>query len=61
MIKGLGSLPIAGAVWWAGASNSVLNSKKRSELLEQLNIEPSLPSALPPIGGNPIRVGIIGL
>ncbi len=60
MIKGLGGLPIVGAVWWAGASNSVMNSKKRSELLERLNIEPSLPSALPPLGGAPIRVGIIG-
>jgi len=56
----LGSLPIAGGIWWAGASNSLMSSKERSELLEQLNIDPSLPSALPSIGGEPIKVGIIG-
>ena len=60
MIKGLGGLPIAGAVWWAGASSSVFNTKERAQLLEQLNIEPSLPNMLPPVEGNPIRVGIIG-
>jgi len=60
VLKGLGSLPIAGGIWWAGASNSLMSSKERSELLEQLNIDPSLPSALPSIGGEPIKVGIIG-
>ena len=60
VLKGLGGLPIAGAIWWAGASNSVQSSKERTKLLEQLNIEPSLPNMLPPIGGAPIRVGIIG-
>ena len=60
VLKGLGSLPIAGGIWWAGASNSLMSSKERSELLEQLNIDPSLPSALPSIGGEPIKVGIVG-
>lgn len=60
VLKGLGSLPIAGGIWWAGATNSVLTSKERNEILEQLNIEPSLPSALPSIDGEPIRVGIVG-
>ncbi|MGI9532911.1 Gfo/Idh/MocA family protein [Lutimonas sp.] len=60
IIKGLGGLPIAGAIWWAGASSTVQSRKKRTELLEQLNIEPSLPNILPPIEGPPIRVGIIG-
>ncbi|MGB5362526.1 MAG: Gfo/Idh/MocA family oxidoreductase [Aureibaculum sp.] len=60
MIKGLGSLPILGSIWWAGAANSIMTSQKRSEILEQLNIEPTLPSAVPSIGGDPIRVGIIG-
>ena len=60
IIKGLGGLPIAGAIWWAGASSSVQSSKERTKLLEQLNIEPSLSKALPPIGGAPVRVGIIG-
>ena len=60
VIKGLGGLPIAGAIWWAGASSSVQSNKERNRLLEQLNIEPSLPKMLPPISGAPIKVGIIG-
>ena len=60
IIKGLGGLPIAGAIWWAGAASSVQSSKERSKLLEQLNIEASLSKVLPPIGGAPVRVGIIG-
>ncbi len=60
VLKGLGGLPIVGGIWWAGASNSLMKSKERSEILEHLNIQPSLPSALPVIGGEPIRVGIVG-
>lgn len=60
MIKGLAGLPIVGTIWWAGASKSIATTKKRSEILERLNIEPSLPSTLPPIGGDPIRIGVIG-
>ena len=60
VLKGLGGVPILGAVWWAGASSTVSQKKKRSEILEKLNIQPSLPSVVPDIGGKPIRVGIIG-
>lgn len=60
VLKGLGGIPILGAVWWAGASNAVSKSRERSAILEQLNIEPSLPSAVKTINGAPIRVGIIG-
>ena len=60
VIKSLGGLPILGTVWWAGASAGLITNKKRSEILEQLNIQASLPPVLPPIEGNPIRVGIIG-
>jgi len=60
LLIGLGGLPILGAVWWAGAATSVGSRKKRSEILEQLNIKPSLPPAVPGIGGDPVRIGIIG-
>ena len=60
LLIGLGGLPILGAVWWAGAANTVGSRRKRSEILEQLNITPSLPPAVPGIGGEPVRVGIIG-
>lgn len=60
VLKGLGGLPILGAVWWAGAAHTVNTNRERSEILERLNIQPSLPPALPIIGGKPIRVGIIG-
>ncbi len=60
LIKGLGGLPVLGAVWWAGAASTVNKRKERSAILEQLNIQPSLPPAVPGISGEPIRVGIIG-
>ena len=60
VLKGLGGIPILGAVWWAGASNAVSKRRKRSEILQQLNIQPSLPPEVPTIGGDAIRVGIIG-
>ena len=60
VLKGLGGLPIVGGIWWAGAADSIMNIEQRSEILQYLNIEPSLPSGLPSIGGDPIRVGIAG-
>ena len=59
-LLGLGSIPILGAVWWAGASGTVGRKRERDAILERLNIQPSLPSAVPAISGEPVRVGIIG-
>jgi len=59
-LLGLGSIPILGAVWWAGASGTVGRKREREAILERLNIQPSLPSAVPAISGEPVRVGIIG-
>ena len=60
LLKGLGGLPILGAVWWAGAATTVGKRKQRTQILEQLNIQPSLPPAVMGISGKAIRVGIIG-
>lgn len=60
IIKGLGGLPLVGGIWWAGSTSSVTDSKKRTEILEQLNIQPSIPVSVPPVEGDPIRLGIIG-
>ncbi|WP_437399662.1 Gfo/Idh/MocA family protein [Flagellimonas lutimaris] len=60
LLIGLGGLPVLGAVWWAGAATAVGSRNKRSEILEQLNIKPSLPPAVPGIGGDPVRIGVIG-
>ena len=59
-LLGLGSIPVLGAVWWAGASGTVGKKREREAILQQLNIQPSLPSAVPGISGKPVRVGIIG-
>ena len=59
-LLGLGSIPILGAVWWAGARGTVGKKREREAILERLNIQPSLPSAVPVIPGAPVRVGIIG-
>ncbi|NAS12733.1 Gfo/Idh/MocA family protein [Poritiphilus flavus] len=60
VLKGLGGIPILGAVWWAGAHHAVAKNRKRSEILQQLNIQPSLPSTVQKLTGEPVRVGIIG-
>lgn len=60
LLIGLGGLPVLGAVWWAGAATAVGSQKKRSEILEQLKIKPSMPPAVPGIGGDPVRIGVIG-
>ncbi|MDP6922433.1 MAG: Gfo/Idh/MocA family oxidoreductase [Lutibacter sp.] len=60
ILKGLGGLPIVGGVWWAGAANTLLQSKEQAALLEQLNIAPSLPAPVPLVEGAPIKLGIIG-
>ena len=60
MLKGLGGIPILGALWWAGSASAIAKNRERSEILEQLNIEPSLPAEVPPVTGDPVRVGIIG-
>ena len=59
-LLGMGGIPILGAVWWAGASATVGKKRERDALLETLNIQPSLPPAVPAIGGEPVKVGIIG-
>ena len=59
-LLGLGGIPILGAVWWAGAASTVSKKRERDALLETLNIQPSLPPAVPGIGGEPVKVGIIG-
>ena len=63
VLKGLGGLPIVGGIWWAGAATSLISNKERLErkdILEQLNIQSSLPVTVPPVEGDAIRVGIIG-
>lgn len=59
-LLGLGGIPILGAIWWAGARGTVSKRRERDALLETLNIQPSLPPAVPAIGGDPVKVGIIG-
>ena len=60
LLKGLGGLPIVAAVWWTGAENTVNKLSKRSEILETLDIHPSLPAPFKGINGDPVRIGIIG-
>ncbi|MDG1572545.1 Gfo/Idh/MocA family oxidoreductase [Robiginitalea sp. M366] len=59
-LLGLGGIPILGAIWWAGARGTVGKRREREAILETLNIQPSLPPAVPAIGGEPVKVGIIG-
>jgi predicted dehydrogenase len=60
LLKGLGGIPILGAVWWGGAKVSSAAKKERNFLLETLNIKASAPPPSGPMSGNPLRLGIIG-
>tara|TARA_A100000164_G_C21922737_1_gene781500 strand:+ start:813 stop:2429 length:1617 start_codon:yes stop_codon:yes gene_type:complete len=60
LIKGIAGMPIVGSVWWAGASKGVNNTQSRDSILKTLNINASPPPPSGPMGGDPIRIGIIG-
>ena len=60
LLKGIAGMPIVGSVWWAGASKGVNNTQARDSILKTLNINASPPPPSGPMGGDPIRIGIIG-
>lgn len=60
LLKGLGSLPLIGGVWYAGAKVTGNAKSEKSFLLETLNIKASPPPPSGPMSGKPIRLGIIG-
>ena len=60
LLKGLGSVPLLGAVWWSGSAVSKRLSEKRETTLNALNIDASAPPPIGSMSGDPIRVGIIG-
>lgn len=60
LLKGLGSLPLIGGVWYAGAKVTGNAKSEKSFLLETLNIQASPPPPSGPMSGKPIRLGIIG-
>ena len=61
LLKGLGGVPLAGAVWWAGKRFADEVTGKREEILETLDINAAPPPPTGPMSGDPIRVAIIGL
>ncbi len=60
ILKGMGGIPILGAVWWAGADYAVDTKKTREEILNTLNIEAAAPPKSGPMSGDPVRIGLIG-
>jgi predicted dehydrogenase len=60
LLKGLGSVPLIGAVWWAGTSVSKRFTRRRETALNALNIDAAAPPPTGPMSGDPVRVGIIG-
>lgn len=60
MLKGLGGIPLLGAVWFSGARLTSEAKQEKQFLLETLNIKASPPPASGPMSGKPVRVGIIG-
>ena len=60
LLKGLGGVPLLGAVAWSGMEASKKLSEQRETTLNALDINASAPPATGPMSGDPIRVGIIG-
>ena len=60
LLKGLGGVPLIGAVWWSGMAASRQFTSKRKETLNALNINALAPPQTGSLEGDPIRVGIIG-
>ena len=60
LLKGLAGVPVLGAVWYAGLSNTQKTKLEREFLLEKLNIRATSPPASGPMSGEPLRVGLIG-
>ncbi len=60
LLKGLGSLPLIGGVWYAGAKVTGNAKREKNFLLETLNIKASPPPPSGPMSGKPVRLGIIG-
>ncbi len=60
LLKGLATIPIVGAAWWAGASSTTKKRKQRESIMNALDIKASPPPPTGPMSGDPIRLGIIG-
>ena len=60
LLRGLGSVPLLGAIGWAGMASSNKFNDKRDATRNALNIDASAPPAVGSMSGDPIRVGIIG-
>jgi predicted dehydrogenase len=60
VLKGLAGVPFISAVWYAGAAKAGNAKREKNFLLETLNIKASPPPTTGPMGGKPLRIGIIG-
>jgi len=60
MLKGLGSIPLFGAVWYEGAKLTGNAKREKQFLLETLNIHAAPPPPTGSMEGKPLRIGIIG-
>jgi predicted dehydrogenase len=60
LLKGLGGIPVLGAVWFGGAKIAGAAKRERNFLLETLNVKASPPPPSGPMSGKPVRLGIIG-
>ena len=60
ILKGLGGIPVLGAVWAAGASSTTQKKREKEAILETLKIDPAVPPKSGDLSGDPVRVGICG-
>jgi len=60
ILKGLGSVPLLGAVAWTATTASMNATRQRETTLNALDINAMPPPPTGPMSGDPIRVGIIG-
>ena len=60
LLRGLGTVPLAGAVWWSGMAAGTQDAETRNTTRATLDIDASPPPPVGSMDGDPIRVGIIG-
>jgi predicted dehydrogenase len=60
VIMSLATLPVVGAFLMSASAKSRYDETIKNDILQELNVEPSVPPETGPMSGDPVRIGIIG-
>ncbi|HHP7242846.1 MAG TPA: Gfo/Idh/MocA family protein [Cyclobacteriaceae bacterium] len=60
ILKGLAGIPVVGGAFWSAVSQSNKNQSLKKSILDELNIDESTPNYVNDLGGDLVKIGIIG-